>query len=123
VDDPVMPPHVILERDGLDLLFGWGSIALALVAVVIAVWAQWSVRSERRRVSEVENAWRVFETFKAWQGSSDAQKSVLRGLLATLRAEDFPMLRVWLDTNVTHDNRATEDAVAEEYGAAVARRL
>ena len=48
---------------------------------------------------------------------------MLRGLLATLRPEDFPMLRAWLDTNMTHDNRATDDAVGEEYGAAVTRRL
>ncbi len=116
---------VVVQRDWADWLLGVGSLVLAAVAVGIAVWAQWSVRRERRKAADIETAWRVLETFRTWHGTQQTQRSVLTALLLTLRADDYPLLRLWVapPDGYEPDNAALEAAIAGEYAAVVERRL
>ena len=114
--------HVIVSRDWVDYLIGFGSLIFAVVAVVIAVRAQRSVASERRKVFELSVLTRIVETYSQGLGNYQADNVVTR-LLDVLPAEDLPTLRNWYATSPRSPTTAPVDAtITQEYREAVQRR-
>ena len=113
--------HVIVSRDWVDYLIGFGSLIFAVVAVVIAVRAQRSVASERRKVFELSVLTRIVETYSQGLGNYQADNVVTR-LLDVLPAEDLPTLRNWYATSPRTTTAPVDATITQEYREAVQRR-
>ena len=99
------------------------SFLVSVVAVGIALWAQWSVRRERRSVFELDILTRIVEHYSLGNAGYAGENIVSR-LVATLPDDDLPTLRAWLADPVARSTyEMVEPTILSEYREAVRRRM